>query len=724
MAFLVFILAIAVLVYLIIPFVLLVRTRTLHDQLNGLERALYALDNRLARLTSLPAGAPAAESIIAPPPELGATQAAAVRPDIVRDTPAAPEPAPVAPEPPPAAPEPPIAAEPATLAAPEAPPQPPEPAPAEPLSAAEEEAAAATPSPAGPDDTTPPPQQPPSPPPSSSGPDLSDLEKRFGTQWVVWVGGIALALGGILLVRYSIEQGLFGPGLRVICGAILALALVGLGELARRREIIAGLGDMPRAHIPSILTAAGTTVAYADVWAAYELYHFLSPALAFVLLGLVALATLAAALVHGPALGGLGLVGAYVTPLLVSTQQPSYWALYIYLAVVTAAAYALARVRLWRWLAITAAALSIAWMFVGMSDPSAGALSAHAFYAAAGFALAAVFIVAGLLYGPPAERGRVEEVGSGVLAGYLFGTFMLVYASAHDALALTTLFVLAAATVAIAWRTEAVMPVVPFAAALAVLIVVHWAVDYRFEVLVSPNGPFSGIPPEWTTVARTEHLIFAAASALLFGAAGFYSQGRSDEPGFTVTWAMCAVAVPIVILIVLYYRVAELGRSMPFAALALALAAAFAVAADQLGRRPPRPGVADSGAIFGIGAVAALALTLTFALEKGWLTVALSLMVPGIAAIAHWRPLPALRTLAGIIVILVMARIAWDPRIMGDDVGDADLQLVAVGLRGVPAVSFWVAGHLLRKRADDFPARAVDSAAILFTALTALFGSV
>ncbi len=114
---------------------------------------------------------------------------------------------------------------------------------------------------------------------------------------------------------------------------------------------------MPRAHIPSILTAAGTTVAYADVWAAYVLYEFLSPGAAFVLLGLVALATLGAALVHGPALGGLGLVGAYVTPLLVSTTQPSYWALYVYLAVVTAAAYALARFRMWRWLAITAAGL-------------------------------------------------------------------------------------------------------------------------------------------------------------------------------------------------------------------------------------------------------------------------------------------------------------------------------------------------------------------------------
>ena len=41
------------------------------------------------------------------------------------------------------------------------------------------------------------------------------LEERLGTQWAVWVGGIALALGGIFLVRYSIEAGLLGPRVRV-----------------------------------------------------------------------------------------------------------------------------------------------------------------------------------------------------------------------------------------------------------------------------------------------------------------------------------------------------------------------------------------------------------------------------------------------------------------------------------------------------------------------------
>src|SRR5262249_19553966 len=38
---------------------------------------------------------------------------------------------------------------------------------------------------------------------------------------------------------------------------------------------------------------------------------------------------------------------------------------------------------------------------------------------------------------------------------------------------------------------------------------------------------------------------------------------------------------------------------------------------------------------------------------------------------------------------------------------------------GVPAAAFWLAGHLLRKRADDVPTRMTEAAAILFTVLVA-----
>ena len=123
---------------------------------------------------------------------------------------------------------------------------------------------------------------------------------------MVWVGGVALALGGIFLVRYTIQQGLIGPGVRIFLGAFLALALVAAGEWSRRTEKLSTLSGVPSAHIPGTLTAAGTTVAYATVYAAYGLFGFLPPASAFILLGGVALLTLGAALLHGPALAGLG----------------------------------------------------------------------------------------------------------------------------------------------------------------------------------------------------------------------------------------------------------------------------------------------------------------------------------------------------------------------------------------------------------------------------------
>ena len=116
----------------------------------------------------------------------------------------------------------------------------------------------------------PPPEAAPAPAARPAKPKVS-LEERFGTQWAVWAGGIALALGGFFLVRQAIEQGWFGELQRVLLGAVVALVLIAAGEWTRRREILTGLAGLPKAHIPSVLTAAGTAVAYADVYAAYAL---------------------------------------------------------------------------------------------------------------------------------------------------------------------------------------------------------------------------------------------------------------------------------------------------------------------------------------------------------------------------------------------------------------------------------------------------------------------
>jgi uncharacterized membrane protein len=558
--------------------------------------------------------------------------------------------------------------------------------------------------------STPPPAPPLQPP-------QIGFEERFGTRWVVWVGGVALALGGIFLVRYTIQEGLIGPGVRIMLGALLALILVATGEWTRRKENLSGLPGLPSAHIPSILTAAGTTVAYATVYAAYALYDFLPPGAAFILMGIVALLTLAAALLHGPALAGLGVIGAYLAPLLVSTAQPDYWALYIYIAVVTAASFALARVRLWRWLALAAVVLSGAWTLPGMVPGTIVAVGAHAFNALAGFALAAVFLVCGFLFGPDAKPGEVDRVSVFMLAVYLLAAAFLVLASRHDAAALTVFVVLTVATVAVAWRAEAASGAVPVAAILAMAVMADWAAQMNLEFLKWPAGPAAPAIAEPQRYDYGSHLTLAAAWAALFGVAGFFAQGRSIRALVPMLWSATSVFAPLATLIALYYRIANLDRSLPFAGLALLLAAIFALATETLLQRDKRPGIAAASAFYATGSLAALALALTFALEKGWLTIALALMAPAAAWVAEKRPLPWLRSLAAIAAALVTARVAYEPRIVGDALGPAPIFNWLLYGYGVPAVSFWLAGYLLRRRRDDLPARTVDAAAILFTVL-------
>ena len=550
---------------------------------------------------------------------------------------------------------------------------------------------------------------------SQTGPGF---EERIGTRWVVWVGGLTLALGGFFMVRYSIEQGLLGPGVRTLLGGLFAMALLAAGEVTRRRESISSVADLPIANIPAILTAAGTAVAFATVYAAFALYDFLAPATAFILLGMVALGTLAAALLHGPALAGLGVVAGFVTPLLVSSSQPDFWALYLYLAIVTAAAFGLARIRLWRWLAVTAILLSALWTLPCLQcGPSM--VAPHSFHVIAGFVLAALLVVCGFMFGPPAEEGRIEPVSSGSLVAYVFASTMIVLNSAHADTAMIVFALLVAGTLFVAWRARAATRSIAVAAALVAIVFLEWAVRGNPDMLVLSGGPLPGIGPNATDGSVSLHLISAALFAAGFGGAGFLAQGRSISATVPVIWAAAAVFTPLALLVALYARIAHLDRSIPFAIIAVILAAAFGSATEALTKRDGRPGQSISTALFATGTLAAIALALTFALEKGWLTVALSLMAAGTAWISMQRPIPFLRWLAAVLTGIVVARIGYEPRIVGDAVGTTPIFNWLLWGYGIPALSFWAASIFMRRRGDDAPLRAVESAAILFTVLLA-----
>ncbi len=108
-------------------------------------------------------------------------------------------------------------------------------------------------------------------------------------------------------------------------------------------------------------------------------------------------------------------------------------------------------------------------------------------------------------------------------------------------------------------------------------------------------------------------------------------------------------------------------RSLSFAVIAGVLGALFVAAAAWLRRQE---GETLDGVHLGIGATAsaaaaALALGLTFALDKGMLTVAFALSALGVAIVADRVRIPELRYMVGAIGLLVAARLAWDPTIVG-----------------------------------------------------------
>jgi uncharacterized membrane protein len=283
--------------------------------------------------------------------------------------------------------------------------------------------------------------------------------------------------------------------------------------------------------------------------------------------------------------------------------------------------------------------------------------------------------------------------------------------SGHADAALITFTVLIAGTLFVAWWAPAAVGALGAAAAFIFIVFAEWVVRGNPDMLVQPGGALPGIGPSATDGSVSLHMATAAIFAAAFGGAGFMAQARFGAARITVAWAATAVFVPLALLIALYARIAHLDRSVPFAILAVILAAAFGAATESLARRDDRPGGVIATALFATGTLGALALALTFALEKGWLTFALALMSAGTAWISLQRPIPFLRTLAAVLAGIVVLRIGYEPRIAGNAVGTTPIFNWLLWGYGIPAASFWAGSHFLRQRADDAPLRTVEAAA-------------
>ena len=106
---------------------------------------------------------------------------------------------------------------------------------------------------------------------------------------------------------------------------------------------------------------------FGAAYGAGVLYELVPPLAGFVLLAAASLVGLAISLRHGQLVAAVGIVGAFVTPALVQTENPSLPGLFGYLLFVTATALAVVRYTAWIWLGWATTIAGAVWVLLAIA---------------------------------------------------------------------------------------------------------------------------------------------------------------------------------------------------------------------------------------------------------------------------------------------------------------------------------------------------------------------
>jgi uncharacterized membrane protein len=533
-------------------------------------------------------------------------------------------------------------------------------------------------------------------------------EELLVENWLVWLGGVALALGGAFLVKLSIDYGLLTPAVRIAVGVLLGLVLWAGAEWTVWGEP----AEARASNVSQALAAAGAATIFASLYAAYQLYGLLPPALAFPLLALTAAVTVLMSLQHGPFVAVLGLAGAFAVPAIVSTEQPSAPALFAYLILIAAGSLVLLRHRAWWWLAWIALAGSIGWAILWLAlryDPAD-------VWVVGGYLLAQIGLFAALRRGVPGVpflEGVIDEPAVRAVVRTAFwalsaAVLVLVQVDSDGAPALGCAFLAAFLLLAFAYCDSRLDDVLAAAGTLAAALLVLWSLPLPAHQRV---GLLHNLPPE--EVGR--FLTVAIAFGLLLGAGGFASLARVPRPS---RWAALSAAAPPIFLALSYWRIAAFGLDLDWTAVALALAALELAAACWAAQR--RDGEAENElvlAAYAVGVLGCTILAAVFVLENAWLTVSLALHLPALAWVEGRLRLPVLRHVALGIAAAVLVRLTLNPEVLRYALSDTLIFNWLLYGYGIPAAAFILATRQFGGRADDLLVKILEAGSVIFSVL-------
>jgi uncharacterized membrane protein len=178
-------------------------------------------------------------------------------------------------------------------------------------------------------------------------------EQFMGVKLLAWIGGLAAFLAVAFFVKYSFDNNLISPEVRMALGFIAGLGLLVGGVVMSRKEY---------AVLAHTLCGTGVVILYAVTFACRSIYHFefFGPVPTFLLMVLITTtAFFLAVRLNAMVVAILGMLDGFLTPILLSTGQDNPFGLFGYIAILDAGLILVAINRRWLFLVTLAAAGTI-----------------------------------------------------------------------------------------------------------------------------------------------------------------------------------------------------------------------------------------------------------------------------------------------------------------------------------------------------------------------------
>jgi uncharacterized membrane protein len=565
------------------------------------------------------------------------------------------------------------------------------------------------------------------------------LESRLGARWAVWVGGIALALGGVFMVKYSIDAGLLSPAVRLFMAAVFGLVLMGIGEFVRRRAVPLVADTFQNAMIPGILTAAGAVTLFGVCYAAHGIYGFIGPAAAFVLLALVSLATVGLSLLHGQALAGLGLFASLLTPALVSSESPSPWSLFGFLAVAWTATSLAARIR--RWTVVPSLAN------IGLCLWALAYIASATPFETMPVTLVMLVMIAGVgLVWPGPTVDAAADLPEAVdgepspprtpwerlmapplvaitattgIATLLTALVMISPVATASGYPVAEFCVIVAALAGLgALRSYAVYPAL-FAAFTAFIGL--WSITALSGLLTFVDPAFPAVIAPLAVSGRTAMLASMVLSSVFLALGVLASQLHlKDHPPLATIWAAIMAIVPFALTGMSLLMTGNLTFDLPHGLFALAMGLVLLGLAEWLPRRDaPQEAIQAPQAFLVAGSLGLFVIALHALTDGLATTILIAFLGTAYVAATRLRTWPALPWMMAGAAIVVLARIGWEPTIVGaQNLGTTPVFNALLAGYGVPALLLVLSAFELRHWPGERVRNLLQALASLFALLT------